>query len=54
VAYDTLEAQQPEVLARANAILKGGIQGFTDFEGDYPFVECATFADEIKDSGFDD
>ena len=27
---------------------------YTTFERDYPFVECATFADEIKEEGFDD
>ena len=27
---------------------------FTTFEKDYSFVECATFADEIKETGFDD
>ena len=27
---------------------------FTTFEKDHPFVECATFADEIKEEGFDD
>jgi len=25
--------------------------GMTTLEGDYPFVECATFADEIKSKG---
>lgn len=31
-----------------------GLSIFTTFEGDHPFVECATFADEIKDEGFED
>ena len=31
-----------------------GLSVFTTFERDHPFVECATFADEIKDEGFDD
>ena len=31
-----------------------GLALYTSFEKDYPFVECATFADEIKEQGFDD
>ena len=31
-----------------------GLSIYTTFEKDHPFVECATFADEIKEQGFDD
>jgi hypothetical protein len=54
VAYDALKESHPKVLEKANSILAGGVQVFTSFEKDYPFVECATFADEIKDTGFED
>jgi hypothetical protein len=41
------------LIDRANGILKG-IASYTPLEQDHPFVECATFADEIKSKGFDD
>ena len=28
------------------------LNGFTSLEKDYPFVECATFGDEIKSRGW--
>lgn len=31
-----------------------GLSMFTTFEREHPFVECSTFADEIKEQGFDD
>jgi S1/P1 Nuclease len=43
----------PHLISKAEHILSG-LSVFTTFERDYPFVECATFADEIKDEGFDD
>jgi hypothetical protein len=30
------------------------LASFTSLEKDHPFIECATFADEIKSTGFDD
>jgi len=53
IAYDKLQAENPAIIDRANGILKG-IASFTPLEKDYPFIECATFADEIKNRGFDD
>lgn len=52
VAYDILERENPHALEGANeelAILKGHstIQALGS-ESDYPFVECAVFADTIK------
>jgi hypothetical protein len=52
VAFDKLTNESPAIVAKANNILKG-IASFTDLEKDHPFVECATFADEIKGKGFD-
>lgn len=45
--------ENPEVLTIANDILSG-IASYTTLEKDHPFVECATFADEIKGKGFHD
>lgn len=53
VAYDTLMKSEPWVVKRAEHMLSG-LSSFTTFERDHPFVECATFADEIKEQGFDD
>jgi hypothetical protein len=50
-AYDILEAENPDVLSKANAILaplKRHYPDLTENENTYPFVECATFADVIK------
>ena len=51
MAYDILNTDYPDVLASATALLKV----FTDAnpgnitkESDYPFVECATYADDIR------
>ncbi|TNV81471.1 hypothetical protein FGO68_gene15787 [Halteria grandinella] len=53
IAYDHLLLTNPAIIAKAEHLL-AGLSIFTTFEGDYPFVECATFADEIKDEGFED
>jgi len=54
MAYDKLIADGNSALIdRANGIL-AELSSFTTLEVNYPFVECATFADEIKSKGFDD
>jgi len=53
VAYDKLNKEYPNVLTKSNKILSKLAQ-FTTLEKDYPFVECATFADAIKSKGWDD
>jgi hypothetical protein len=53
IAFDKLTNESPAVVEKSLAILKG-IAAFTDLEKDHPFVECATFADDIKGKGFDD
>lgn len=51
VAYDYLQEVAPEVLPKAEALLKP-LQSWNIHEGEHSFVECATFADDIKDIGF--
>lgn len=56
IAYDILESEDPAALQGANdmlAILKadGDILAL-DHENNYPFVECAPFADTIKGQGY--
>jgi hypothetical protein len=56
IAYDNLNFSQSgkAALAKANALLKvysSSHPDMTNLEGSYPFVECATFADEIKAKG---
>jgi hypothetical protein len=53
IAYDKLNAESPALITRANTILSH-LAEFTTVEKDYPFVECATFADDIKSKGWDD
>ena len=48
MAYDKLMKTDPWVVTKAENMLSG-LSIFTTFEKDYPFVECATFADEIKE-----
>ena len=52
IAYDTLEREDPKALKQANElleILKIRSHGeHINKEGRYPFVECATLADDIK------
>lgn len=54
-AYDILKEENPTALAAAEAelsILPKYYSSLTKDEGDYPFVECATFADNIKGQGY--
>ena len=56
IAFDKLQStsQGQVALAKANSLLKvysSSHPSMTNLEGNYPFVECATFADEIKAKG---
>ena len=54
IAFDKLQKENPSVLKSANDLLKvyaSAQPSMTHLEGEYPFVECATFADEIKAKG---
>lgn len=54
IAYDKLSRENPRALQAANHILHtymATTPDMTKLERDYPFVECATFADEIKGKG---
>ena len=54
IAYDILEKKKPEVIKQVEAILKPLQDDFPDWtvkEGSHPFVECATYADDIKMKG---
>lgn len=56
VAYDKLSFSQPgkAALDKATQLLQvysASNPSMTNLEGNYPFVECATFADEIKAKG---
>ena len=45
----------PPTLEQAEVILRdSSFQNYLHLEDKYPFVECATFADEIKNNGFSD
>ena len=57
IAYDHLAAESPAALESANellAILKDSSAGplALEKENNYPFVECAPFADTIKGQGY--
>ncbi len=54
MAYNQLLNENPMALNAANDLLKvyGDAEpSMTHLEGEYPFVECSTFADEIKGKG---
>ena len=53
IAYDYLQVKNASIITQANGIL-AELASFTQVEKDHPFVECATFADIIKQKGFDD
>jgi hypothetical protein len=53
IAYDYISSEDPSVITRAETILSH-LSSFTTLEKSYPFVECATFADAIKGTGWDD
>eukprot|EP00347_Sterkiella_histriomuscorum_P023418 403334716 len=52
VAHIELSKNHPNTLQKAEAMLKG-LSDYTSFEGKSPFIECATWADEIKEQGLD-
>mmetsp|Transcript_42245 Transcript_42245/g.30424 ORF Transcript_42245/g.30424 Transcript_42245/m.30424 type:complete len:88 (-) Transcript_42245:1211-1474(-) len=54
-AYDILLEEDPAALAAAEVELQPLAKYYSSItydEGDYPFVECATFADNIKGKGY--
>jgi hypothetical protein len=51
VAYDYLQEHNPEVITKAEAYLEP-LKYMNQHEANHTFVECATFADDIKDKGF--
>ena len=52
IAYDTLLKENPKALEGAEKILSAmANQTVTSSERNYPFVECASFADEVKYKG---
>merc|ERR1712176_1562778 len=54
MAYDILQVENPKVINDVNTMLeylKISDPKWTESENKYPFVECATFADEIKHKG---
>ena len=52
MAYDTLQKENPKALQGAEKILSAmANQTVTSSELNYPFVECASFADEVKYKG---
>ena len=54
IAYDTLQAKQSPALDKANTLLRiysDAKPSMTSKEDNYPFVECATFADDIISKG---
>lgn len=51
IAYDVLIEEAPEVVEMVEQKL-AVMATFINSEKDYSFVECATFADFIKNAGF--
>lgn len=54
-AYDLLAEESPNILVTTASILAPLKQHYPDItatEGDWPFVECATVADVIKNMGY--
>ena len=54
IAYDKLSTSSPHALQKANdllEVLSDNKPSLITKEYDYPFVECATFADDIKSKG---
>lgn len=49
IAYDLLQRENPRALAAAEALL-GKYKSNKD-EGNHSFVECATYADDVKAHG---
>ena len=53
IAYDYLQETNPDVLKKAEEVLKP-IQYMNKHEDKHSFVECATFADDLKERGMSD
>ena len=51
IAQYKLERDHPEIFKKAEEILRWN-SWLTKLEKDHPFVECASFADEIKKTGW--
>lgn len=52
LAYDILQKENPKALAGAEKILSAMAgETITNSEDKYPFVECASFADQVKYKG---
>ena len=54
MAYDLLSSQDPSALKSAESMLKtltSAQPSLVGKESDYPFVECATMADDIRMKG---
>ena len=49
IAYDELSK---DLIERANKMLSH-LKDYTTLESKHPFVECATFGDEIKNKGWE-
>ncbi len=52
MAYDILQQENPSVVKKVNSIL-GQMPDLNKKEKDYPFVECATYPDDIRYSKFE-
>ena len=54
IAYDILEKESPSTVTKVESvlkILKDSQPSWTEKEGAHPFVECTTYADDIKYKG---
>lgn len=54
IAHDILETESPDTITKVESILKPMQKDFptwTTKEGNHPFVECTTYADDIKYKG---
>ena len=51
VAYELLDQQTISQVEEILAVLKQSDPSWTHLEGEHPFVECVTFADDIKYKG---
>jgi hypothetical protein len=51
VAYELLDQQTIDQVEDILSVLKKSDPSWTHLEGDHPFVECVTFADDIKYKG---
>ena len=54
IAYDILQKESPVTIESVEKLLKVGQvvdPGWTSKEGKHPFVECVTYADDIKRKG---